>query len=564
MHRLACCRKDRELSMDFEEQERIMRYDGLESCIHDNCAFENESSSTLAEFCSADSLEEDASSASSSKEGSASFSFPLLPTKEEAKQSRECDPLNSQRFLVTEKPSYTLQLDDIIAMKERFSKLLLGEDMSGGCKGLSTALALSNAITNLAASVFGELWKLEPLSECRRGKWQKEMDWLLSPANYMVELVPAKQHEPNGRCLEIMTPRVRCDIQMNLPALKKLDVMLIEMLDSMVDTEFWYAEGGSRAEGRSKPIRQGKKWWLPVPRVPLAGLSADARKRLVLQSEATRQVLKAVRSINDQVLAEIPIPQAIQDTFPKTMKACLGESLYKTLSMKSGSTEQIVQSIDLTSEDEALDVTKKLQMAMLVGKEMFTENLCGKEMVRNSWAFVKDHEHELDKTMGCLQQAEALLLQLRLKFPSLPQTYLDIIRVRFNKDVGYAILEAYSRVLGNLAYSILSRIRDVLQEDEMTRSYLEKPHNPITVIGCHKLAEVDGKQISATREGCSQTCSKRLSGATCLIDDGNKPVEVNSAGSGTKTGAMTVATGRGSACCYGRESSSTVTPLISP
>ena len=35
-------------------------------------------------------------------------------------------------------------------MKERFSKLLLGEDMSGGGKGVSSALALSNAITNLA------------------------------------------------------------------------------------------------------------------------------------------------------------------------------------------------------------------------------------------------------------------------------------------------------------------------------------------------------------------------------------------------------------------------------
>lgn len=35
-------------------------------------------------------------------------------------------------------------------MKERFAKLLLGEDMSGGGKGVSTALAISNAITNLS------------------------------------------------------------------------------------------------------------------------------------------------------------------------------------------------------------------------------------------------------------------------------------------------------------------------------------------------------------------------------------------------------------------------------
>lgn len=39
-------------------------------------------------------------------------------------------------------------------MKERFAKLLLGEDMSGGGKGVSSALALSNAITNLAGFFF--------------------------------------------------------------------------------------------------------------------------------------------------------------------------------------------------------------------------------------------------------------------------------------------------------------------------------------------------------------------------------------------------------------------------
>ncbi|KAL2928483.1 Rop guanine nucleotide exchange factor 12 [Bienertia sinuspersici] len=39
---------------------------------------------------------------------------------------------------------------DMEMMKEKFAKLLLGEDNSGGGKGVSSALALSNAITNLA------------------------------------------------------------------------------------------------------------------------------------------------------------------------------------------------------------------------------------------------------------------------------------------------------------------------------------------------------------------------------------------------------------------------------
>lgn len=37
-------------------------------------------------------------------------------------------------------------------MKEKYTKLLLGEDMSGGGKGVCTAVAISNAITNLYGS----------------------------------------------------------------------------------------------------------------------------------------------------------------------------------------------------------------------------------------------------------------------------------------------------------------------------------------------------------------------------------------------------------------------------
>lgn len=55
-----------------------------------------------------------------------------------------------------------------------------------------------------AASVFGELWKLEPLLEERKSKWQREMDWLLSPTNFMVELVPARQNAANGQTLEVI------------------------------------------------------------------------------------------------------------------------------------------------------------------------------------------------------------------------------------------------------------------------------------------------------------------------------------------------------------------------
>lgn len=38
-------------------------------------------------------------------------------------------------------------------MKKKFAKLLLGEDMSGCGNGVSTALSISNAITNLCGNI---------------------------------------------------------------------------------------------------------------------------------------------------------------------------------------------------------------------------------------------------------------------------------------------------------------------------------------------------------------------------------------------------------------------------
>ena len=118
-------------------------------------------------------------------------------------------------------------------MKERFAKLLLGEDLSGGGKGVSSALAISNAITNLSGSllidykqnahvhyiapisdislgvlsvsVFGQLYKLEPLAEEQKVRWRREMGWILSVSDYIVDFVPSVQQMPDGISTEVVS-----------------------------------------------------------------------------------------------------------------------------------------------------------------------------------------------------------------------------------------------------------------------------------------------------------------------------------------------------------------------
>lgn len=132
----------------------MITYDGLETCIINNQSYEEESGASRGDGCLTDSLDDDDefSSCSSSKDALSSFSSKWLPSKN---GEHSCDDLSlsgrSKHFNAKEKPGYVYCHLDVEAMKEKFSKLLLGEDVTGGCKGVQVALALSNAVTHLAS-----------------------------------------------------------------------------------------------------------------------------------------------------------------------------------------------------------------------------------------------------------------------------------------------------------------------------------------------------------------------------------------------------------------------------
>lgn len=87
----------------------------------------------------------------------------------------------------------------------------------------------------------------------------------------------------------------------------------------MVNSEFRYAEGGNREEERNTNARNRKKWWLPSPQVPKTGLSDVERKRLLHQRRVVHQVFKAAKSINENVLLEMPVPAVIKDALVKVI-----------------------------------------------------------------------------------------------------------------------------------------------------------------------------------------------------------------------------------------------------
>ncbi|KAL0676844.1 hypothetical protein Bca4012_004825 [Brassica carinata] len=225
----------------------------------------------------------------------------------------------------------------------RFAKLLLGEDMSGGGKGVSSALALSNAITNLAASIFGEQTKLQPMPQDRQARWKKEIDWLLSVTDHIVEFVPSQQTSKDGVCTE---------------------------------------------NGR----------------------------------------------------------------------ASLGDSIYKSITEEWFDPAPFLSMMDLSTEHKVLDLKNKIEASVVRWKR----KLHVKDS-KSSWGSAVS----LEKRELFEERAETILVFLKQKFPGLPQSSLDISKIQFNKDIGQAVLESYSRILESLAYTVMSRIEDVLYTDSL-------------------------------------------------------------------------------------------------
>ncbi|XP_010559089.1 PREDICTED: rop guanine nucleotide exchange factor 4 [Tarenaya hassleriana] len=354
-------------------------------------------------------------------------------------------------------------------MKERFSKLLLGEDMSGSGKGVCTAVTVSNAITNLYATVFGQSLRLQPLSPEKKALWRREMHCFMSICDYIVEVIPRS----NGTNVEIMETKLRSDILMNLPALKKLDNMLMEILDSFTDNEFWYAERGStsmssssRDSGNFRKVvvqRKDEKWWLPVPCVPAEGLSEEARKQLRHKRDCANQIHKAAMAINDSTLNDMDIPDSYVSTLPKSGKASVGDAIYKQLcTTEKFYPDQLLDTLKITSEHEALELADKVEAS-----------LCTWRRKSGGLAFstkdLSDNECN-DKNHVLAARAKSLLFCLKQRYPELSQTSLDICKIQFNRDVGKAVLESYSRVLEGLAYNVVSWIDDVLYVDRTVRN----------------------------------------------------------------------------------------------
>ncbi|KAG8475130.1 hypothetical protein CXB51_032000 [Gossypium anomalum] len=302
------------------------------------------------------------------------------------------------------------------------------------------------------ATVFGQNLRLEPLNPEKKALWKREMDCLLSVCDYIVEFTPKSHNLRNGAAVE-------------------------EILDSFQDREFWYAEQGSMSANSTRMgsfrrvvQRNDEKWWVPVPCVPSSGLTEKARKHLRHKRECANQIHKAAMSINNSVLSEMEIPDSYMASLPKSGRASIGDPIYRYMyTTEKFSPEYLLDCLNIASEHEALELADRVEASMYTWRR----KAC---MIhsKSSWSMVKDLMSDVDrsdKNHILAERAESLLFSLKQRYPELSQTSLDTCKIQYNRDVGQAILESYSRVLEGLAFNIVAWIEDVFFVDSTTRNH---------------------------------------------------------------------------------------------
>lgn len=309
--------------------------------------------------------------------------------------------------------------------------------------------------------------------------WLREMGWLICVSDSIVELIPSLQEFPGGGTFEVMVTRPRLDLYINIPALKKLDGMLLRMLDGFCESEFHYVDrdivvdSGELIEAhpwspssRRCSIRLEEKWWLPFPKIPPSGLSEETRKRLQQFRENAIQIFKAAVAINNSVLLEMEIPNVYLKSLPKSVKACLGETLYRYITAYQFSPECLLEYLEMSSEYTTLEIVNRIEASVHIWRhKYFKQHLKHAKSGRLWGGKVKGKSKVLE------QRAEILLRNLKLPFPGLPQTALDIQKIQYNKDVGQSILESYSRVIESLAFNLMARIDDLQYVDDAAKQH---------------------------------------------------------------------------------------------
>lgn len=116
-------------------------------------------------------------------------------------------------------------------------------------------------------------------------------------------------------------------------------------------------------------------------------------------------------------------------------KACLGDTIYHYISAEKFSPECILDCLDISSEYQALEIANRIEGAInLWNKKFYKNHPNRKKTQKPSWiGKVKGLVGDAEKSHKVMHRAECLLQSLKIRYPALPQSLLDMTKIQYNK-----------------------------------------------------------------------------------------------------------------------------------
>lgn len=115
-------------------------------------------------------------------------------------------------------------------------------------------------------------------------------------------------------------------------------------------------------------------------------------------------------------------------------KACLGDIIYRYLTAEQFTPECLLDCLDLSSEHHTLEIANRIEAAIHVWKLKDQKRRPPHPKTKKSWSGkVKGLVSDTERSHLLAQRAEGLFQSLRLRYPGLPQTILDMSKIQYNK-----------------------------------------------------------------------------------------------------------------------------------
>jgi hypothetical protein len=334
-------------------------------------------------------------------------------------------------------------------MRQKLGQFMLGGDRSGGQAGTHAALTLSNAITNLSVGCWGTVSELSLLPSANLRKWRQQVHWSTAPLDQIIVKEVGVKALADGTQIEVMMDVVREDVRVHLPKLRACDEQQQALYGRFVDVEWEYAKptppaasGGEAgvAAGCAAGGAAELKWWKKVAAMRESGarLSAQWANELASMVAWAAANVEMCRRVNDESLAFMPVPESYIESLPKHAKSLpLGEHLRRVLERTSSPPSELgyVEGVFALLAKDGVADDDKLALSQL---------LSALERAALVW------ERKAERRPGGnakAANARKVIAAVRARQPGLGQTSLERAKLADNRDVGSAVLEAYSRVL---------------------------------------------------------------------------------------------------------------------